>query len=73
MIVCQCNVFRSAEVKQAIDSARGRDGLGLATPGAIFKQMGCRPNCGKCMANLHRLIFEEAAKERCRAEERTLD
>ena len=60
MIVCHCNVLRCTEVRRAICAARGEDGLGITTPGAIFKQLGHRPNCGNCMPNLHRLIFEEA-------------
>lgn len=59
MIVCHCNVLSSAEIKKAITEVRGKDGLGLATPNAILKHLGHRPNCGNCMPHFHRLIFED--------------
>ncbi|MEM7427626.1 MAG: (2Fe-2S)-binding protein [Pseudomonadota bacterium] len=59
MIVCHCNVLKCAQIRRAIGETMGDDGLGLATPGAVFKTLGHRPDCGNCMGHFNRLIAEE--------------
>ncbi len=71
MIVCQCNVLKSCQVKAAITRAKGRDGLTVVTPGVVFRQLGCRPACGICMQHFNRLIAEQLEDRRMAEPERS--
>lgn len=57
MIVCSCNVLSDTEIRDAVN---GR--TCPRTPGAVYKCLGCRPNCGSCIATL-RTIINEALEE----------
>ncbi|HUB65145.1 MAG TPA: (2Fe-2S)-binding protein [Methylocella sp.] len=54
MIVCSCNVLTDTEIKDVVMS-----GSCPRTPGAVYKCLGCSPNCGRCIATL-RVIINEA-------------
>ncbi len=56
MIVCHCNVLTNRDIRGAAESAAGDDGLGLVTPGCIFRQLSRRPNCGNCMPLISKII-----------------
>lgn len=57
MIICSCNVLTDAEVRAAL--------AGPAcprTPGAVYKCLGCNPNCGRCIATVKTIINEARAE-----------
>ncbi|HUI22279.1 MAG TPA: (2Fe-2S)-binding protein [Methylocella sp.] len=53
MIVCSCNVLTDAEIRDVINSETCP-----RTPGAVYKCLGCSPNCGRCIATLRTIISE---------------
>lgn len=55
MIVCSCNVLTDANIKSALDSAAGTS---LRTPTAVYKCLGCSPNCGRCFKTIRKIIDE---------------
>jgi bacterioferritin-associated ferredoxin len=52
MIVCQCNVITSRNIKEAVGRLMELDELEVVTPGAVFRCCGQRPQCGGCMPHL---------------------
>ena len=52
MILCHCSILTCRDVREAVDVIRGPDGLGVVTPGAVFRQCGKRPCCGCCMPQI---------------------
>ena len=62
MIVCSCNVLSDTKIKDIVNS-----GICPRTPGAVYKCLGCSPNCGRCIATL-RTIINEALAETAPAE-----
>ncbi|MGA7657612.1 MAG: (2Fe-2S)-binding protein [Methylocella sp.] len=57
MIVCSCNVLTDAKIRDIVTG-----GMCPRTPGAVYKCLGCSPNCGRCIATL-RMIISEALAE----------
>ena len=53
MIVCSCNVLSDTKIKDLVNS-----GTCPRTPGAVYKCLGCSPNCGRCIATLRTIINE---------------
>ncbi|WP_395667090.1 bacterioferritin-associated ferredoxin [Methylocella sp.] len=53
MIVCSCNVLSDAKIKSAIDAG---DAINLRTPSAVYKCLGCSPNCGRCFKTVRKII-----------------
>ncbi|MGO9135007.1 MAG: bacterioferritin-associated ferredoxin [Methylovirgula sp.] len=53
MIVCSCNVLSDTKIRASIQG----DG-GARTPGAVYRCLGCSPNCGRCVVTVQRLISE---------------
>lgn len=58
MIVCSCNVLSDSKIRASIQG----DG-GARTPGAVYRCLGCSPNCGRCVATVQRLISETCIAE----------
>ncbi|MCI0467731.1 MAG: (2Fe-2S)-binding protein [Beijerinckiaceae bacterium] len=58
MIVCSCNVLSDAHVRDAINSKSCP-----LTPGAVYKCLGCSPNCGRCIATLRAILNETLVEE----------
>jgi len=57
MIVCSCNVISDSKIKASLqDEACPR------TPAAVYRCLGCSPNCGRCFATV-RIIISEALTE----------
>jgi len=55
MILCSCNVLSDGKIKAAI--------LGPECPrtaGAVYKCLGCKPNCGRCFATVKAMIRDFA-------------
>ena len=57
MIVCSCNVLTDTEIKDIVNSKTCP-----RTPGAVYKCLGCSPNCGRCIATLRTIINEALAE-----------
>ena len=53
MIVCSCNVLSDAKIKSAIDASNP---VNLRTPSAVYKCLGCSPNCGRCFKTVRKII-----------------
>ncbi|WP_374310230.1 bacterioferritin-associated ferredoxin [Methylocella sp.] len=53
MIVCSCNVLSDAKIKSAIDA---HDAMGPRTPTALYKCLGCSPNCGRCLRTIRKIM-----------------
>ncbi len=59
VIVCSCNVLSDAKIRASI-----QDETGPRTPGAVYRCLGCSPNCGRCLATVQSLIAEALAETR---------
>jgi bacterioferritin-associated ferredoxin len=53
MIVCSCNVLTDAKIRATLQGEACP-----RTPGAVYKCLGCSPNCGRCFATVKLLINE---------------
>jgi bacterioferritin-associated ferredoxin len=58
MIVCSCNRIEQRDVERSYGRAVAARGGVRPTPGAIFRALGCRPNCGGCFPLIARIIHE---------------
>jgi bacterioferritin-associated ferredoxin len=56
MIVCSCNVVTDSEIRATL--ARGAC---PPTPFAVYECLGCRLNCGRCIATVRTIINEANA------------
>ncbi|MBI1207957.1 MAG: bacterioferritin-associated ferredoxin [Azospirillum sp.] len=56
MYVCNCHGFNEKEVKRALRA-------GLRTVSGICRHMDHRPQCGKCIPDIVRLLKEEQAND----------
>jgi bacterioferritin-associated ferredoxin len=56
MVICSCNVLTDREINAALSSSSQP-----RTPGAVYKCLGCTPNCGRCFATIKALIRQHQA------------
>jgi bacterioferritin-associated ferredoxin len=56
MIVCSCNVVTDSEIRATLAS-----GACPRTPFAVYERLGCRLNCGRCIATVRAIINEANA------------
>ena len=56
MIVCSCNVVTDSEIRATLAS-----GECARTPFAVYEHLGCRLNCGRCIATVRTIINETDA------------
>lgn len=49
MYVCNCNGIRERQVRAAIEA-------GATRPSEVFQKHGCRPQCAKCVCDMHQMI-----------------
>jgi bacterioferritin-associated ferredoxin len=56
MIVCSCNVVTDSEIRATLVS-----GACPRTPFAVYERLGCRLNCGRCIATVRTIIDEANA------------
>ncbi|MEJ0095445.1 MAG: (2Fe-2S)-binding protein [Methylocella sp.] len=54
MIVCSCNVLTDATIKATLAGSAGQ--ACPRTPGAVYKCLGCSPNCGRCIKTVRKII-----------------
>jgi bacterioferritin-associated ferredoxin len=59
MIVCSCNVVSDATIKAALEPANGKPAP--RTPSAVYKCLGCSPNCGRCFVTVRKIISDSLA------------
>jgi bacterioferritin-associated ferredoxin len=57
MIICSCNAISDTSIKASLESE-----MSPRTPGAVYRCLGCRPNCGRCYATV-RTIIDAALKQ----------
>jgi bacterioferritin-associated ferredoxin len=57
MIVCSCNVVTDLEIRATLAS-----GACPRTPFAVYECLGCRLNCGRCIATVRTIINETNAR-----------
>lgn len=60
MIVCSCNVLTEAQIRATLAS---QDEAALRSPFHVYRCLGCKPNCGRCLVTVKRLMAE--AREDC--------
>ena len=53
MIVCSCNVVTDSEIRATLAG-----GACPRTPFAVYECLGCRLNCGRCIATVRTIINE---------------
>jgi bacterioferritin-associated ferredoxin len=64
MILCSCNVLSDRDIRERLGDSPSR-----RSPGALFRQLGCEPKCGRCIRNIlatidqHRAAAGECAGE----------
>ncbi|MGH1571707.1 (2Fe-2S)-binding protein [Methylobacterium sp. P31] len=64
MIVCSCNVLSADEVRSCAASKAGCP----FTPAAVYRQLGCRARCGRCVRTIRSILSEAgAARSGCPA------
>ena len=64
MIVCSCNVISDSSIKASLQhEACPR------TPAAVYRCLGCSPNCGRCFATVRTIITQALAETDNGAEE----
>ncbi len=51
MIVCSCNAISDTKIRDSINSEKCP-----RTPGAVYRCLGCSPNCGRCYATVQSII-----------------
>ncbi|MGB6324652.1 MAG: (2Fe-2S)-binding protein [Methylocella sp.] len=56
MIVCSCNVVNDSEIRATLAC-----GACPRTPFAVYERLGCRLNCGRCIATVRTIINEANA------------
>jgi bacterioferritin-associated ferredoxin len=49
MYVCICNAFTDKHVRQVAESGKG-------CVANVYKSLGCRPQCGKCVDEVRALL-----------------
>lgn len=57
MFVCICNALRDRELSEAART-------GAASVGDVFRRCGRKPQCGKCLPDVARMIEDARALER---------
>lgn len=60
MIVCSCNVLTEAQIRATL---KERDEAATRSPFHVYRCLGCKPNCGRCLVTVKRIMAE--AREDC--------
>ncbi|EWY41804.1 bacterioferritin-associated ferredoxin [Skermanella stibiiresistens SB22] len=58
MYVCICHGFTEKKVKQALAS-------GVCTTAGLFNCMGCKPQCGKCVPYVRKMVNDHRGALAC--------
>jgi bacterioferritin-associated ferredoxin len=57
MIVCSCNVLSDTKIRSSLSGESFPK-----TPGAVYKCLGCSPNCGRCFSTVRNIITQALAE-----------
>ncbi len=60
MIVCSCNRLSDRTLARAAGEILAEPDRGIITPGAVFKTLRCRPDCGGCFPLVVEVIHKAA-------------
>ncbi len=58
MIVCSCAFISDSEFKRIANEIKSNPAKGVVTPGAVFRQLGKRPQCGGCFPLVVKIIHD---------------
>jgi bacterioferritin-associated ferredoxin len=53
MIICSCNAISDIKIRDSVKSEKCP-----RTPGAVYRCLGCSPNCGRCYTMVQSIIKE---------------
>jgi bacterioferritin-associated ferredoxin len=56
MIICSCSLITAKDVAEAVNAIRTADPLVVLTPGLVYRHLGKRPSCGRCMPLITKLM-----------------
>ncbi|HET7714082.1 MAG TPA: (2Fe-2S)-binding protein [Bauldia sp.] len=65
MIICSCNVLAKARIAAAADALARENPRRPVTPGAVFRVLGARPQCGTCFTLVRRIIADAGITFTC--------
>jgi bacterioferritin-associated ferredoxin len=57
MIVCSCNVLSDTKIRASLNAETCPK-----TPGALYKCLGCSPNCGRCLSTVRTIMTKALAE-----------
>ncbi len=60
MYVCICNALRDRQIRAHLASGAGE----VKSVGEVFRRCGTRPQCGKCLPDIARMIEDSRDCER---------
>jgi bacterioferritin-associated ferredoxin len=49
MYVCLCHALTMRDIKSQLDN-------GCGSVAGLYKRLGCRPQCGKCVTDVRRIV-----------------
>jgi bacterioferritin-associated ferredoxin len=49
MIVCHCNIIHCHDIRGAAQSVQARSGCESVAAGKVFRELGMKPNCARCV------------------------
>lgn len=58
MIVCHCNVINDRQIRDVLAIERTPR---PRTAGQVYKCMNCRPECGRCLPTIQRMLVDHGA------------
>jgi bacterioferritin-associated ferredoxin len=62
MIVCSCNVLSEKQILSTLQTeTAGRP----RSPGQVHRCLGCKPNCGRCLLGIRRLLEDARVDGAC--------
>jgi bacterioferritin-associated ferredoxin len=62
VIICSCNGLTEAQVRATLD--RGPD-QAPRSAGRVYGCLGCKPNCGRCLITIQRILEAEVSCAVC--------
>jgi len=58
MILCSCNVLSDRDIRERLGETPGQRSVG-----ALFRQLGCEPKCGRCMRNIVAILEQQGSPQ----------
>jgi bacterioferritin-associated ferredoxin len=57
MIICSCSVLSDYQVREALEGPNPP-----RTPCQVHRNLGCQPQCGRCVKSMRKLIEDAKAE-----------